>query len=49
MIKKKTKVIFEDGNKIKEDDLIGGMPLSKGEIVHIHKGSKIIDYKVARL
>ncbi len=49
MIKKNTKVVFEDGENQKSDDLIGGMPLSKGEIVHVHEGDsgKSIDYEVA--
>ena len=47
MIKKNVKIIFED-NDIKElNNLIGGMPLSEGEIVHIHKDeNEIIDYIV---
>ena len=47
MIKKNVKIIFED-NDIKElNNLIGGMPLSEGEIVHIHKNeNEIIDYIV---
>jgi hypothetical protein len=43
MIKKTTKVIFEDG---KEEEMDGGMPLTKGEIIHMHKGNKVIDYFV---
>jgi len=47
MIKKNTKVIFEieDGEYI--EDMVGGMPLSKDEIVHVHKNNSIVDYKVA--
>jgi len=43
MIKKNTKIIFEDG---KEEQMDGGMPLTKGEIIHLHKKDKIIDYEV---
>ncbi|MBS3155922.1 hypothetical protein J4413_01665 [Candidatus Woesearchaeota archaeon] len=43
MIKKNTKVIFEDG---KEEQMDGGMPLTKGETIHMHKGNKIVDYEV---
>jgi len=47
MIKKNTKIVFDDGEKQKTDELKGGMPLSKGEIVHVHKESgEIIDYEV---
>ena len=43
MIKKNTKVIFDDG---KEEELDGGMPLTKGEIIHVHKAGKKVDYEV---
>jgi len=48
MIKKNTKVIFEDGENQKNNNLIGGMPLSRGEVVHVHKGDeeKSVDYEV---
>ena len=46
MIKKTTKVIFTD-NSQENSELIGGMPLSKDEIVHVHKNAEIIDYIVA--
>ncbi len=46
MIKKNTKVIFVDGNDNQTDDLVGGMPLSKGEIVHVHKNNQLTDYEV---
>jgi len=45
MIKKNTKVFFLDGRN--SEDLEGGMPLSKGEIIHIHDKGKIVDYIVA--
>lgn len=43
MIKKLTKVIFDDE---KVEELDGGMPLTKGEIIHVHKAGKQIDYIV---
>jgi len=47
MIKKNTKVIFEDGSSSKTSEMIGGMPLSKGEVVHMHsKESDVVDYEV---
>ncbi len=46
MIKKNTKVIFEDGENKSEEDMVGGIPLSKGEILHVHKGEEIVDYEV---
>ena len=47
MIKKNTKVVFEDGeNKITED-MVGGIPLSKGEVIKVHKDDKIVLYEVA--
>ena len=42
MIKKTTKIII-DG---KETPLKGGMPLSKGEIVHFHQGDETAEYEV---
>ncbi|MFH1522226.1 MAG: hypothetical protein ABIE43_00215 [Patescibacteria group bacterium] len=48
MIEKNTKIIFKNGEQIKSEEFIGGIPLSKGEVVQIHKenSEKIIDYKV---
>lgn len=47
MIKKNTTVIFQDGKNKKTEELVGGMPLSKGEVVHVHdENSKITDYEV---
>ncbi len=40
MIKKNTKVIFEDGSSKREEELIGGIPLSKGEIIKVHEAGK---------
>ncbi|MFH1364379.1 MAG: hypothetical protein ABIH52_01860 [Candidatus Aenigmatarchaeota archaeon] len=36
MIKKNTKIVFEDGEKQETEELMGGIPLSKGEVVHVH-------------
>ena len=46
MIKKNTRVIFEDNKGKISEDFGGGMPLSKGEIVKIHKNGKVISYIV---
>jgi len=45
--KKKTRIIFEDKDSRKEDELQVGIPLSKGEIVHVDDSGKIVDYEVA--
>ena len=47
MIKKNTKIIFEGEENNSTDELAGGMPLSKGDIVHIHRDDEVIDYEVA--
>lgn len=48
MIKKNTKIIFEDGEDKKIEEMMGGMPLSKGEVVHMHaeNSDKAVDYEV---
>ena len=46
MIKKNTKIIFEGDSKLSEE-LSGGMPLSKGETVTVHKNGKTDKYIVA--
>ena len=46
MIKKNTKIILEGEENDKFEALQGGIPLSKGELISIHKGSKIVKYKV---
>ena len=48
MIKKTTKIIFEDEENKTTANMLGGMPLSKGEVVHIHKENEeeVIDYDV---
>lgn len=46
MIKKNTKVIFQDEGAHKEEGWGGGVPLSKGEIVHMHQeDGSVIDYE----
>ena len=47
MIKKNTTVIFENGADRRTEDLAGGMPLSKGEVVKVHEGGQVIEYEVA--
>lgn len=44
MIKKNTKIVFEDGHEM--DELAGGLPLSKGEIIRIHYGDNVEEYQV---
>ncbi len=46
MIKKNIKVIFENGDNKRTEEMIGGIPLSKGEILHIHEGNKVVQYEV---
>jgi hypothetical protein len=46
MIKKNTKIIFEGNNKNNSTKLIGGIPLSKGEVVNVHNNGKVIKYIV---
>ena len=46
MIKKNTIVIFQDGTDEKSENLIGGMPLSVGETVSLHKENETIIYEV---
>lgn len=47
MIKKTTKVIFEGEEQKADSEQIGGMPLSKGEIVHIHRNGQVLNYIVS--
>ena len=47
MIKKNTKIIFEDNAGGAADELMGGIPLSKGEIVKVQRDGQAIDYEVA--
>lgn len=46
MIKKNTKVIFKDGSNEKTEEMMGGIPLSKGEIIKVHEGSNVVLYEV---
>ncbi len=46
MIKKNTKIVFEDEKNKKFGNLEGGIPLSKGEVIHFHEGSKVVVYEV---
>ena len=46
MIKKTTKVIFEGEEQNSASEQIGGMPLTKGEIVHIHRNGQVLNYVV---
>jgi len=47
MIKKTTKIIFKEAGTETSQNLIGGMPLSKGEIVHLkRKDLEVTDYLV---
>ncbi len=46
MIKKTTKVIFEDGENKRSEEMVGGIPLSKGEIIRVHEGETIVNYEV---
>lgn len=46
MIKKNTKVIFQDGENKRTEDMVGGIPLSKGEIIRVHEANGIINYEV---
>ena len=46
MIKKNTKVIFKDGENKKIEDMVGGIPLSKGEIIRVHENDNVVLYEV---
>ncbi len=45
MIKKNTKVIFIDENN-NTDELIGGIPLTIGEVIKVKKNDVTVDYEV---
>jgi len=48
MIKKNTKVIFENGDNNRSEEMVGGMPLTKGEVLTVHnKSGKKVIYEVA--
>jgi hypothetical protein len=46
MIKKNTKVIFENGKNKRSEDMVGGIPLSKGEIINVHEEGEVVKYEV---
>jgi len=46
VIKKTTKVVFEDGENQKSEEMVGGIPLSKGEIIRVHEGETVVNYEV---
>ncbi len=46
MIKKNTKVVFENGEDKTSEYMVGGIPLSKGEVIKVHKNSEVIQYEV---
>ena len=46
MIKKNTKVVFKSGVDERSEDMVGGIPLSKGEVMTIHQNGKIEQYEV---
>jgi len=49
MIKKNTKIIFE-GNGEEKKELVGGVPLSEGEIVNVknENSEEFVNYKVIK-
>jgi len=46
MIKKNTKVVFQNGKNKRSEDMVGGIPLSKGETINVHEGGKVVLYEV---
>ena len=46
MIKKNTKVIFVDGGSERSGEMVGSIPLSKGETIKVHQNGEVIDYEV---
>ena len=46
MIKKNTKIILLDDNDNPSDELIGGIPLTRGETVLVTKNGSISNYEV---
>ncbi len=46
MIKKNTKVIFVDVENKRSEEMIGGIPLSKGEIMKVHENGNVFEYEV---
>ena len=46
MIKKNTKVIFKSGGDERSEDMVGGIPLTKGEVMTIHQNGQEEKYEV---
>jgi hypothetical protein len=46
MIKKNTRAIFREDNKERTEELVGGIPLSIGEIMIINDSEKSVNWKV---
>jgi len=46
MIKKNTKIIFQDATNNATDELIGGIPLAKGETITAKKDGITKEYEV---
>lgn len=46
MIKKNTKIIFQDAQENATDELTGGIPLTKGEVITVKKDDQIKKYEV---
>jgi hypothetical protein len=46
MIKKNTKIIFQDAENNATDELIGGISLSKGETITVKKDGSTKEYEV---
>ena len=47
MIKKNTKVVFKDARNVREEEMVGGIPLSKGEIIRVHENDVVVEFEVA--
>ncbi|MDD3284609.1 MAG: hypothetical protein PHZ07_03380 [Patescibacteria group bacterium] len=45
-MKKNTTIIFQDDGSETTKEIIGGIPLSKGEIIRVHEKDEIIFYEV---
>lgn len=46
MIIKNTKIIFQDAQENATDELTGGIPLTKGEVITVKKDDQIKKYEV---
>lgn len=47
MIKKNTKIVFKNGEDERPFDMVGGIPLSKGEVITVHEGNAEKIYEVS--